>query len=294
MVRQPLTTTITKDVEIHNVSDFLQWIKQIGSSPKEPTQMQPIGTFYRGQCNCEWKIVPSLYVNGNDEYESIHRATLYAKDIAKGCTCLEKLIIFQHYGLHTRLLDVTSNPLVALYFACLSDGENKDGVVYFGYSHDTTFLDKAETIATIVSLNNLSSSEIVNEKKLKDWIEEYSLHYTAKQLADILCNPIYFEAPQNSDRIIAQQGAFIIAPPLEEREGLYWYRDKYVFSQNYPKDKYSIFAPEVVDIPTKYKKGILSELDTVNINEQSLFPEMEHLMHSINERYANKRELTIL
>ena len=37
----------------------------------------------------------------------------------------------QHYGCPTRLLDITANPLVALYFAC--DGEqaaHQDGVVY--------------------------------------------------------------------------------------------------------------------------------------------------------------------
>ena len=36
----------------------------------------------------------------------------------------------QHYGLPTRLLDWTRNPLIALYFACTENFEN-DGAVYF-------------------------------------------------------------------------------------------------------------------------------------------------------------------
>ena len=35
----------------------------------------------------------------------------------------------QHYGLPTRILDITANTLVALYFA-VSENEDKDGVVY--------------------------------------------------------------------------------------------------------------------------------------------------------------------
>lgn len=42
---------------------------------------------------------------------------------------IDMLIKMQHYGVPTRLLDLTKNLLIALYFACVSE-PNKDGVVY--------------------------------------------------------------------------------------------------------------------------------------------------------------------
>ena len=52
------------------------------------------------------------------------------RDFSECKSALDYLVQMQHYGLPTRLLDVTTNPLVALYFACQPAGDTSvSGIV---------------------------------------------------------------------------------------------------------------------------------------------------------------------
>ena len=98
--------------------------------------------FFRGQCNSVWDIRPSIFRESLVSVESriIKTAKSRVPSEFRECTSpFEELTKLQHYGLPTRLLDLTRNPLVALYFACCSsekvvDNEGiemySDGVVY--------------------------------------------------------------------------------------------------------------------------------------------------------------------
>ena len=108
---------------------------------------------YRGQANSDWETIPSGFRGSGMGISNEHRlndwkwrAARFASPIPQDS--VEWLIMAQHYGLATPLLDWTTSPLVALYFACASDEQaNLDGCVWisginsFQVVHDTLMMD---------------------------------------------------------------------------------------------------------------------------------------------------------
>ena len=104
--------------------------------------------FYRRQASIDFKLLPSI---GRNVVEGQENALLqYEREIfddfkrkysmfteVRPKNDMEFLFLAQHYGLPTRLLDWTYNPLIALYFACCSH-EDVDGVIFQSYPFSHT------------------------------------------------------------------------------------------------------------------------------------------------------------
>ena len=110
--------------EINSVSDLSQILQALGEPKEGHTR------FFRGHGDESWQMLPSIYRETyliENEDKIIKDALTYCPDdFLPSDTLFEKLVKLQHYGCYTRLLDLTANALVALYFAA-SPSSNKDG-----------------------------------------------------------------------------------------------------------------------------------------------------------------------
>lgn len=130
-----------EEIRISSVSDFIE--KIVKRNKDAGTE-----TFYRGHADENWKLLPSIFRTPNGvEKEHLLFRDMVAHEPQSFSECksaLDYLVQMQHYGLPTRLLDMTTNPLVALYFACQPELEDVAAGLHAGF---VTGLDAGLAIA---------------------------------------------------------------------------------------------------------------------------------------------------
>lgn len=104
----------TKDIQCKNVAEFVNALRVLHLHSKN--------IFYRGQSNVQYNLKPSVL---RDDRRTSCEDKMYLKVLSEcyneftpDMTLITLLSKIQHYGVPTRILDLTTNALVALYSAC--------------------------------------------------------------------------------------------------------------------------------------------------------------------------------
>jgi len=228
---------------------------------------------FRGLSDCTYRLENSFLRNSGDrpelEYHILRNFRKYARTSEPNLTNtqLRSLVLAQHHGLPTRLLDWTFSPFVAMHFATSNTEKfDIDGVIW-----------KID----FVQVNSLAP------KPLKDLLSKEKCNaFTVEMLESEFKNlqkfdetigkghVIFFEPPSIDDRIVNQFALFSI---MSDGTSVL--------------DEWLMKHPEVyrrLIIPASLKWEIRDKLDQSNITERVLFPGLDGLASWLKRHYQPK------
>jgi len=194
--RIPLDIPLKGNNPIQSVSAYIERVSQY-------LQMRPGSVFvYRGEPRIyERPCVPNLYRDGilgeNRFFEKSLFDAMRQNRLTKEIRYLENAIDAQHGEFPSRLLDVTYNCLTALYFA-----------VTPYYHKPDTFYDGEDGAVYVFFVDEMFSPSGKNTNEYYNAIINHTPTWIDQMLFEK--NHKFIDHAKLSDRIIAQQGAFIL------------------------------------------------------------------------------------
>lgn len=275
--------------------------------------------YFRGEGNDSWELQPYIMrkekaILRNKEGEMLlDLMSQRPEDFIGASSALSQWVIAQHHGLKTRLLDITRNPLVALFHACEHPLDLNGNILHvngilhiFVVPKNIVRAFDSDAVSVITNLAKLPRSQqdrlmgqmmdftkIPAEKIVFDRTNEYfhimdRLYHHIRQekphfreridIKDFF--RVFVVEPQQSfERIRVQSGAFLLSA-FHER-----FEKEEILKLNKSTPLYHHYE---LTVPVDKKNKIVDELKFLNITREVLFPGLDTAAEAILKRYEKR------
>lgn len=276
-------------MKIESLSQFINEINSIVIHRERGTELPKL--LFRGQNSSRFGLVPSLgrypsrvrcnswtMVEKNLVQFAQQKFPLLFSDTDYPLLLLAKL---QHHGIYTRMLDVTENALVALYFACSGNRENSedDGEVFAFQAQVYSAYDLVvNAVADTYRLTGNAATTVKNyyyrmmhRPYSTRWLYpgwEDDLDRRTKYLVECMKQPIFVDVGNVCERQKNQGGCFAIFPNKTIIEDV---EDEFISDELVTMEKDDPCVVKRLQIAAKAKPKILKQLKRFGITEEFLF-----------------------
>lgn len=252
--------------------------------------------FFRGHSRFSHRLVPSIYRDpgwiANEDVLFKELVLRCPNDFSGKESTFQALVKMQHYSLPTRLLDITANPLVALYFACEHDGlprESGEVVVFRIPTAEIKYFD-SDTVSILANISRRPSTFKLPDAGLgreafNDTAEiHYLLHEVKREkpyfepsiLPAHLESVVCVKPKLDNARVIKQDGTFL----------LFGMDGRKTEPASVPMGYLAAGASKRLLVEPLKKAFIRKQLESLGLTQATIFPEIDKVAEFIKRNYA--------
>lgn len=298
---------------IGSINDLLDGCRELQAAYGEDATL-----YFRGECLNTWDLRPSVMrasgrrkhpFRGVESDMLNDLVTRQPEPFSEIGSALGQWVFAQHHNLPTRLLDITRNPLVALFNACKEKHQDDGRLHVFAVPRALIKSFNSDAVRIVSSFAKLSRGEqnILLGKRSSDArgdvypantgesnvqfyaraksrlyfiIRHESPNFEAKIDWRDLFRVFVVEPQRMFERLRAQSGAFLLSAFHERFE-----RDEVL---KRTKDV-PIYAHHTLEVPHAKKAIILDDLRLLNVSDEVLSPSVDESASAVKKHYLDQR-----